>query len=247
LYHHNSNFIFQALMLFDGQLEARPVFGPENVLYDTAPIQLTGAHSGYVFTLQPPINVVCHIILCLWNPTVIYQFSGGSDGNDPRFGPLIFDHAGNMYDTTSMIHTFSGQDGSNPLSGVVFDAAGNLYGTTSAGGANGFGTVYELSPSANGWTEQVLYSFQNGSDGKVPAAPVVVDSAGNVYGSTITGGTGGGGTVFELSPSGSGWTYQTLYSFTGSHDPPEWQPLRHQRMRRRLWPGKRLRTDTLGQ
>jgi uncharacterized repeat protein (TIGR03803 family) len=244
LYHHNSNFIFQALMLFDGQLEARPVFGPENVLYDTAPIQLTGAHSGYVFTLQPPINVVCHIILCLWNPTVIYQFSGGSDGNDPRFGPLVFDHAGNMYDTTSMggtgdgvvwemmgsgqhwteqpIHTFSGQDGSNPLSGVVFDGAGNLYGTTSAGGTNGFGTVYELSPSANGWTQQVLYSFQNGSDGKVPAAPVVVDSAGNVYGSTITGGTGGGGTVFELSPSSGGFTYQTLYSFTGSTNCGPW-------------------------
>jgi len=244
LYRHHSNFIFQALMLFDGQLEARPVFGPEGILYDTAPVQLTGAHSGYVFRLQPPINVVCHTIFCLWNPTVLYQFSGGSDGDDPRFGPLIFDQTGNMYDTTNMggtgdgvvfemtgsgtnwteqaLHTFSGPDGANPFSGVTFDSAGNLYGTTTQGGANGFGVVYELSPSSNGWTEQVLYSFQNGSDGSVPVAALTLDSAGNVYGSTITGGLAGGGTIFELSPSNNGWTFQTLVNFSGGTNCGPW-------------------------
>ncbi|MFZ0792912.1 MAG: choice-of-anchor tandem repeat GloVer-containing protein [Candidatus Korobacteraceae bacterium] len=114
-----------------------------------------------------------------------------------------------------------GNDGQNPLDGVIFDTAGNLYGTTAVGGGsanctNGCGTVFELSPSGSGWTEKVLYKFQGPSDGENPNAGVVMDTAGNLYGNTWQGGPGGGGTVWELSPSGSNYTFTLLYSVPGS-------------------------------
>lgn len=97
---------------------------------------------------------------------------------------------------------------------LVSDAAGNLYGTAPAGGANGFGTVYEMVRGANGhWSEKVLYSFAGGSDG-TPNPSLVFDPAGNLYGTTNQGGTYSTGTVFELTPgSGGTWTETVLYSF----------------------------------
>ncbi len=81
----------------------------------------------------------------------------------------------------------------------------------------GCGTVFELSPSGGGWTEKILYAFQGGSDGQFPNAGVVMDAAGNLYGNTWQGGSGGGGTVYELSPSGGGnWTLTTIYSIVGN-------------------------------
>jgi uncharacterized repeat protein (TIGR03803 family) len=125
--------------------------------------------------------------------------------------------------TEQVLHSFNnnGTDGLYPSSGLIFDAAGNLYGTTSGGGdysCNGSsqcGTVFELSPTeGGGWTETVLHSFGNGTDGIVPYANLVFDTAGNLYGTTQYGGTYGGGTVFELSPTaGGGRTEQVLYSF----------------------------------
>jgi uncharacterized repeat protein (TIGR03803 family) len=151
---------------------------------------------------------------------------------------LIFDQAGNIYGTTYLggsghgvvyeltrsgsgwtdqpLYTFSGPDGSSPSNVVIFDSVGNLYGTTTKGGANGFGTVFELSPAGNGWTEKVLYSFQGNSDGSYPTSGLLLDGSGNLYGTTSNGGTGGGGTVFELTPSGGNWTYSLLYSFAGT-------------------------------
>jgi uncharacterized repeat protein (TIGR03803 family) len=117
-------------------------------------------------------------------------------------------------------------DGQTPNGDLVFDAFGNLYGTTGRGGTAGGGTAFELSPQPSGlWSETVLHSFGTGSDGLSPVAGVILDQAGNLYGTTFQGGdysskscTGGCGIVFQLSPGGSGWTENILYSFAGGSD-----------------------------
>jgi uncharacterized repeat protein (TIGR03803 family) len=136
--------------------------------------------------------------------------------------------------TEKILHNFGhGEDGAFPFfAGLIFDAAGNLYGTTTGGGgknaacgsANGCGTVFELFPNGSGdWTVKILHNFGIGEDGSGPIASVIFDAAGNLYGTTTGGGPGtacqseGCGTVFELSPTGSGdWAETVLYSFRGS-------------------------------
>lgn len=117
--------------------------------------------------------------------------------------------------------SFSGGDGSSPSGPLVFDAAGNLYGTTFYSGTFGNGTVFKLSPGANNtWTEAV-YSFggKNGKGGAHPYGGLVLDSSGNLYGTTFYGGAYGYGTVFELTLNSSGkWTESVLYSFAGLRD-----------------------------
>jgi hypothetical protein len=135
-----------------------------------------------------------------------------------------------------VLYSFQGGigDGEYPAGGVVFDKAGNLYGATTEGGGECLpaqcGTVFQLAPPAkkgDPWTETVLWVFKgNGSgDGNTPAGSVIIDSSGNLYGTTGYGGTGdcvligekvGCGTVYELSPSGEkggAWTEAVLYSF----------------------------------
>jgi len=110
-----------------------------------------------------------------------------------------------------ILHQFGESgDGSLPSSSLIFDSSGNLYGTTDTGGALNGGTVFQLVPrSGGGWTENILYSFntQNG-DGWDPVSGVVMDGSGNLYGTTLYGGShcsaGGCGAVFELTP-GSRW------------------------------------------
>jgi uncharacterized repeat protein (TIGR03803 family) len=116
------------------------------------------------------------------------------------------------------IYAFSGTpDGAAPYAGLISDSAGNLYGTTTAGGTFGQGAVFEVSPNGGGgWTEQVLYSFTGGSDGSFPTGGVIFDQSGNLYGSTNKGGSGGGGTVFKLTPSGGSWSYGLVSSITGT-------------------------------
>lgn len=120
--------------------------------------------------------------------------------------------------TEAILHSFTGSpDGAAPLSDLTMDSVGNLYGTTSGGGSAGFGTVFELKHSANGWSEQVLYSFAGGTNGYHPEAGVIFDASGNLYGTTAFGGTGGVGTVFKLAPSGKGgWTESVIYAFNAS-------------------------------
>jgi uncharacterized repeat protein (TIGR03803 family) len=148
-----------------------------------------GTLNGYgaIFKLQPPPSA-CQSALCYWKESELYHFADAPDGHQPN---------GNL----------------------LFDAAGNIYGTTETGGAFGFGTVFKLTRSGSSWTETVLYSFMGGSDGNQPQDGVVMDSAGNLYGTTRSGGesncSGGCGTVFELSPSGGGWTEQVIYQFRG--------------------------------
>jgi uncharacterized repeat protein (TIGR03803 family) len=120
-----------------------------------------------------------------------------------------------------VLHKFNGTDGAHPDNDhLTFDAAGNLYGTTEEGGAYGNGSVFELTPNADGsWTESVLYSFTGGSDGAHPMAGPIFDATGNLYGTAADGGAYGNGTVFELNPNLDGtWTESVLYSFTGGGD-----------------------------
>ena len=114
----------------------------------------------------------------------------------------------------------SSRDGTYPAGGVTFGAAGNLYGTTSGGGIFNYGTVFELSPAGGGsWTKTTLHAFDTGSGGYGPAAGVILDSAGNLYGTAAVGGPGtncidGCGVVFELMPrTGGSWTIRTLHAF----------------------------------
>ena len=137
--------------------------------------------------------------------------------------------------TLTTLHAFEGSDGAAPSGSLMFDKSGNLYGTTQGGGYyggtycldGGCGTVFELSPpvtSGGAWTEKVLYAFAADLDGAYPRAGLVMDEAGNLYGTTYAGGVNkthpctstfdGCGTVFELHPSAGTWTEHILHSFT---------------------------------
>src|SRR5580704_868352 len=115
-----------------------------------------------------------------------------------------------------VLHSFNSSDGASPDAGLVFDSAGNLYGTTYSGGSHGSGTVFELAPAAGGkWKEKVLYSFSHSSDGFGPAAALIMDGAGNLYGTAAGGGAHSAGLVFELTPeTGGGWTETVLHDFS---------------------------------
>jgi uncharacterized repeat protein (TIGR03803 family) len=224
-----------------------------------------------------------------WNETVLYSFTGGTDGAYPLFSDLIFDNAGNLYGTTfyggafgygqsgygvvfqlkrvgtswieSVVHNFAGGDGgAYPVNGVVMGPTGNLYGTTlnSPVDDGTDGTVYELKPVGVGWTEKVIYQgtrfgfagltigatgdifgvepasvfelsptgdggwtatvihlFSGApNDGGEAEGSLVLDKAGNLYGTTAFGGANDSGTVYKLSPDKKGkWTETILYSF----------------------------------
>jgi uncharacterized repeat protein (TIGR03803 family) len=118
-----------------------------------------------------------------------------------------------------------GNDGQQPSSGVIFDQAGNLYGTTQRGGGGAdYGTIFQLTPSGPPWNENIIHYF-DGTDGATPIAGLIIDGSGNLFGDTASGGSGGGGTVFEVMPSGSGWDFNSLYSFTGSGGSGPWNNL----------------------
>lgn len=222
--------------------QSRVVQGPGGALYGTTS---TGGNSenctefgcGTVYDLRPP-QTICRSVSCRWSAAIVSL--DGNDGWEPGFVDPAFDAAGNMYVTTivgvngdgnvvqltrsggawtsTSIHDFSGADGDSPYSGVTLDAQGTLYGTTWMGGSNNVGTVYRLARSGSGWTLDTLYTF-HGADGANPVGGLVFDQAGNLYGTTEYGGAGNGGTVFELSPTGGGWNFTLLHSFTGMFGP----------------------------
>jgi uncharacterized repeat protein (TIGR03803 family) len=115
--------------------------------------------------------------------------------------------------TEQVLHNFgTGMDGGVPWAGLIF-SAGNLYGTTFEGGAYNGGTLFELTPAGGGsWTEHILHSFGNGTDGSGPFAGLIFDAAGNLYGTTRYGGSYGGGAVFRFSGQGE----SLLYTFSGA-------------------------------
>ena len=153
-----------------------------------------------------------------WTEKILHSFGASGDGSQP-YCTLTLDTAGNLYGTTNVGGAHSrgtvfkltasgtetvlwsfgnGTDGANPLAGVVQDTTGNLYGTTEYGGAYNQGTVFKLTPSG---TETILWNFGNGMDGANPLAGVILDTAGNVYGTTANGGLYGSGTAFEVTQS----------------------------------------------
>lgn len=171
------------------------------------------------------------------NETVLYSFRGNPDGSFPA-GGLVRDKLGNLYGTTSeggaygygmvfritgkketVLYNFKGvPDGAYPTGTLVRDASGNFYGVTGNGGANlgyggnsgGGGTVFKLGAKGN---ETILYSFcsaPNCTDGANPRAGLIMDAAGNLYGTTTGGGNPGTGTVFKLNTSG---TETVLFNF----------------------------------
>jgi len=151
--------------------------------------------------------------------TVLYTFTGGSDGSGP-FAGLVMDKSGNLYGTTegggssgvgtvykvniktkkeTVLHSFAGgSDGATPIYGnLLMDKSGNLYGTTDGGGSSSAGTVWEVSAKGK---ETVLYNFTGGSDGGgVFEQSLATDGKGNLYGTTEEGGTDGVGVVFEVN------------------------------------------------
>ena len=199
-----------------------------------------------------------------WDETLLYSFTGGTDGGSPYTG-VTFDSASNLYGTTgaggnttvricrlnsgcgvifelspnssgnwteAVLHTFDGYDGWHSQN-LIFDTAGNLYSATGNGGnlngCGGFGcgVVYELSPSASGWTYNVIHVFlpgpnsYGGNGGSAPS-DVALDSAGNLYGAAFYGGNYsacaslGCGVIYKLSRNTSGgWTEAVLHSFSG--------------------------------
>ena len=124
----------------------------------------------------------------------------------------------------TVLHSFYGMIGTHPQAGLILDAAGSLYGTTIGGGnssctinnGSGCGTVFRLKKNRYGkWNVSVLHSFSGQPDGAGPLAGLVLDSAGNLYGSTGQGGGSNAGTVFKLARAGTTWTYSVIYSFAG--------------------------------
>ena len=161
------------------------------------------------------------------NERVLYSFGGSSDGAEPHAN-LIMDPSGNLYGTTDsggtsdvgtvfkllpdgseiVLYSFSGgSDGAYPYAGLILDTTGNFYGTTKQGGTSDQGTVFQITPSGE---LTILYSFAGGDDGANPLAGLVMDEAGNLYGTTSLGGIENYGTIFKLAPDG---TESVLHSF----------------------------------
>jgi uncharacterized repeat protein (TIGR03803 family) len=189
--------------------------------------------SGTVFSLTPSGKSFKYAVL--------HSFYGASDGGCPA-APVTPDPSGNLYGTTqyggttglgtvfklksgtwteTVLHTFQGssqQDGQFPTMGVVY-SGGVLYGATAEGGANDVGFIYSLTANGNNWKEGSIHDFAD-SDGAVPSGDALaIDSAGNLYGTTLRGGSNAGGTAFELVKSkGGSFSLLTLYYFCSETD-----------------------------
>jgi len=174
----------------------------------------------------------------------LHRFEGSGPDGYALPGGLIFDQSGNLYGTTAfggaklqgtvfelipqsnggwaakVLHSFTGgSDGGGPVTTLIFDRAGNLYGTAQLGGIYSAGVVFKLAPNQDGsWTESILHSFGAGSDGSLPTDGLVFDQAGNLYSTTLEGGStfcrDGCGTVFKLAANSDGsWTESLLHRF----------------------------------
>ncbi len=189
---------------------------------------------GAVYLLTPPASGGT-----TWTQNILYSFKGSGDAADP-LGELVRDSAGNFYGVTALggannlgavyevsppavqggpwtekvLYSFNLTDGTLPAGRLLLGANGVLYGTTNGGGANGAGTVFQLTPptvSGGAWTETILYTFTGGLDGSSPSNGVIADKKGRLFGSA-------GETIFMLTPpqvTGGAWTETVLHDFTG--------------------------------
>lgn len=236
---HNDAFVYTPLYVFQGSDGGQPfagvTLGSNGVVYGTTLFGggtgCGGNGCGVVFKLTPPPNL-CRMVYCTWDETVIYKPSSGTDPST-FFSTVFVDNAGNVYGasfgggsfgngtvyklapagdgtyTETTLYSFTGgSDGGEPTGDIAMDAAGNIYGTATYGGADGYGTVFKLVRSAGQYSFQLLYTFTGQSDGAMPQGSVVLDSAGNLY-----GGTGEGGGIFQITPSGSYSVIDTQASF----------------------------------
>jgi uncharacterized repeat protein (TIGR03803 family) len=196
---------------------------------------------GTAFELSPQTGGV-------WAESKLYSIGTSPSGDDGTYpeSNVVLDSSGNVYGvsaggaadggsvwelspstgggwTISPVWVFgatNAKDGMRPNGPLIFDKDGNLYGVTSAGGANGEGTAFELSPGSGGtWTETILYNFQGPpNDAAEAAGALTFDSAGNLYGASTEGGADYIGSVFELSPGKGGWTETVLHSFSNANN-----------------------------
>jgi hypothetical protein len=216
----------------EGNLYGTTNFGGEYV---------TNAVSGTVFELERTKNGNL-------KQRILYSFSGGDDGGYP-YASLVFDKQGNLYGTTAnggntacqngcgvvfeltpnadgswsetVLHTFDGNDGGQPLGPVSFDSEGNLYGTTSAYGYpgnncwSGCGYIFQMKPHAGGgWSFKNIYSFLGNEDAGNPQSQLIFDQKGNLY-STAGWNVIFPEVVFELTPTNGNWQFHLLQSFPG--------------------------------
>ena len=219
----------------DGDEPGQVVFdGAGNMYFETAE---GGAFSeGSVVELSPTGGG--------WAEQVVHSFGPAPDGAFPADSPLIFDTTGKLYGTTAYGGAYawgaifrltpsrggwseetlwSFQPGGPgqyvPTAGLIFDSSGNLYGATKGKGSDAEnGAAFELPSSGGGLTQ--LYAFPGNSNqqGFGPLGSLVMDEAGNLYGTTFSDGPYNAGTVFELAHSGDTWTYISLHDFTGGSD-----------------------------
>ncbi len=227
----------------NGSSPSGVIVGPGGAIFGSAAggFQTCGngnSSCGLIYEAVPPANV-CPNALCSWTETTIYQFTGNTDawaGN-----VTAFDSAGNLYGfgyggaygegavfelspaeggwTEQILYSFTGRGG-GPNS-LLLGHDGNLYGTEAGGGTYGQGVVFQLVPSAGGWTENIIYNFTGLSDGYAPGG-LIQDSQGNLYGFSICYTPEQNycgipldfvlrGLVFAMSPSGSGWNFGIIY------------------------------------
>jgi uncharacterized repeat protein (TIGR03803 family) len=186
-----------------------------------------GLGSGTVFELSPDGNGG-------WTETVLYNFCSAAscaDGANPTYSYVTFDSLGNLYGTAyaggakgygvvfklspvgtswmeTVLYSFANSpDGANPVNGLIMGAAGKLYGTTYAGGTVGNGTVFEMTPSGNNWTEKVIYQIH------ATYAGLTMDGSGNIFGTNWR-------SAFKLSPnSKGGWNPAAIYTFASGANP----------------------------
>jgi uncharacterized repeat protein (TIGR03803 family) len=228
---HVSAFNWYQLLLhtFRGGSDGSGGNGP--VVFDTAGNLYSTTEEGGTNLLGDVFKLVPSRSSFGWPQTVLYSFRGGTDGAYPTAG-VVFDAAGSLYGTSGggvygngtvfkltpnpdgswserVLYSFQGgSDASHPNSTVTFDAESNLYGTA-GGGAYGHGAVFKLTRSGDQWTESVVYSFTGGLDGDAPSGGVILDNAGNLYGTTQHGGAYPncndgppycGGVAYEITP-----------------------------------------------
>src|SRR5579864_2745405 len=232
---------FRVIFTFSGVDGSEPYAGltidASGDLYGTT---YNGGYEGTVFRLSPGAHR-------RWNERVLYNFSNPSFSGGFPLGDVALDANGDVYGTAGpgafnngvafelarspvpsdgvlVLHTFKGDsDGIQPRAGLIFDAAGDLYGTTSASGPVGgsCGTVFQLVPAGDSWTENILHIFTCKRDGYFPTGDLVFDG-GNLYGTTAMGGVGcriyGCGEVFEVSHANGVWTKSDVYNFKGGSD-----------------------------
>ena len=213
--------------------------GKSGILYGTT--LFGGVGAGTVFELRPGTSG--------YTEKILYDFKGGLDGNAPwgmvaGAGGALYGitflggssgNGGNGWGTVykltpgasgyteTVLYRFTGNPGGyEPIGPPVIASDGSIYGVTSFGGSQNAGVIFRLAPHGSGYQESLVYGFPGGAGGNLPQAGLTIDKHGNIYGTTMYGGSmqgycnGGCGTVFELTPGPSRYSERIIYAFTGA-------------------------------